>query len=136
LDKRLDELILEAEVAGMPVEAYIESRGPLREVQSDTLQDRAQSRFLEETSDVQGVHTKNPHEVASIVRELLQDIPTHNETMATRVMRDILEASNQALEINFKMSMKNPNQVATLHMWLNSHRQPMSDLARTILSRQ
>jgi hypothetical protein len=62
-------------------------------------------------------------------------VPTNNEAMATSVMKDILQARNQAAELNVKIEVKNPDQIASLRMWYNSKKKPMSDLAEAILSR-
>lgn len=55
--------------------------------------------------------------------------------MATSVMRDILNARNQAAELNIKIQMKNPDQIASLRKWLDTRKKPMSDLAEAILCR-
>lgn len=55
--------------------------------------------------------------------------------MATSVMRDILAARNQAAELNIKIEMRNPDQISSLRMWVNTRKKPMSDLAEAILSR-
>jgi hypothetical protein len=73
---------------------------------------------MQETSYTnRDIGTNNREEVAYLVRESIQRVPTNNESMAISVMKDILQARNQAAELNVKIEMKNPDQVASLRMW-------------------
>lgn len=81
------------------------------------------------------IGTNNREEVAYLVKESIQRVPTNNEPMAVAVMKDILQARNQAAELNIKIDMKNPDQISSLRHWYNSRKKPLCDLAEAILSR-
>lgn len=107
--------------------------GPLHETANDNAK-RAQARFVDETSSEPRERTDNP-EIAALMRDILQSVPSNNERMATQVMREILEARDRAVEMYFRVPMVNRSQRPVLQMWALSKRKPMCDLASSILAR-
>lgn len=82
------------------------------------------------------VSNVSAEEAASIVRDVIQSIPTANVDTASMILREVLHARSQAQSLNLTIPPLSLEQLRILEFWKASAQVPACDLASKILSRQ
>lgn len=119
-----------ASKAGLSVEEFIEHN------QLSVKDNRSSAGFRQETSWTnRDTLTNNSFEIASIARECMQPISLTNAEMAVEQLKELLRARLEARDLQIEVPPLAEEQREALQLWLGSHREPMSDLAKQILSR-
>lgn len=119
----------EAERAGLSVEAFLETH-------QLSLDDRAQSRFRDETATSnRAILTSNVNEVSSIVRECMQPVSQTHAEMALEQMKELLRARMEARDLQIEVPEMSPEQSEALNFWMRSSDSVMNNLAKQILYR-
>ena len=127
---------------GLSVDEFLSIRNQAKNPSryDEDLKARKTALFRDETNvsydlSQQRPLTNNLAEVAGLVRDCLQHIPTNNEELAVVVLRDILRARLEARELNVKVPQCASDQIDTLRFYQRSNDSVLSNLASQILSR-
>lgn len=104
------------------------------------LKDRKSAMFRQEISQSyeavsKGPLTNNLAEIAGLVRDCLQHVPTNNEPLAKIVLADILRARLEARELCVKVPQASQEHIDTLRYYQRSDDRVLADLAGQVLSR-